>query len=328
MLPGLSANIAIAYNPGAMTARHSVHLRIGLVLVLLALVLSARAAETVLYEKQSEYNTVIVTEDSNGYRILRFERSGARQSIGKPSEPEYLGFAYTKVAFVGLALTREPSRILVVGVGGGTMPRFLRKYYPNATIDAVDIDPEVVHVAREYFGFKEDDRLRAHVGDGRKFVERVREPYDVIFLDAFGTRNVPPHLTTVEFMRAVRKAVKPTGVVVGNIWGRGPNPLYDSMVRTYQEVFDDLYILDVFGTSNKILLSLPRKQPLDRQQLVQLARKTGTEKRFQFDLGEISEDQFMHATRKGPEGRVLRDADPDSSGSRRQATPSPAEARP
>jgi spermidine synthase len=307
---------------------NALYFRAVLALALLVCFVAAHAAETVLYEKQSEYNTIIVTEDANGYRVLRFEKSGARQSIGKPGEPGYLGFAYTKVAFVGLALTREPSRILVVGLGGGTMPMFLRKHYPSAHIDAVDIDPEVVHVAREYFGFKEDERLRAHVGDGRQFVERVREPYDVIFLDAFGTRNVPPPLTTLEFMRAVRKAVKPTGVVVGNIWGRGPNPLYDSMVRTYQEAFDDLYILDVIGTSNKILLALPRKQSLDLQQLVHLARKTVTEKRFQFDLGDIDEEQFTHATRKSDSGRVLRDADASSSAPRRNAVPAAVDARP
>ncbi|MGZ8230890.1 MAG: spermidine synthase [Burkholderiales bacterium] len=292
-----------------MNTRHLLHSRIALFVALLACFAFAGAAETVLYDKQSHYNNIIVTEDASGYRVLRFEKGGARQSIGKPGEPEYLGFAYTKVAFVGLALTPEPSRILVVGVGGGTMPMFLRKHYPNATIDAVDIDPDVVYVAREYFGFKEDERLRAHVGDGRQFVERTREPYDVIFLDAFGTRNVPPHLATLEFMRAVRRAVKPTGVVVGNIWGRHVNPLYDSMVRTYQEAFDDLFILDVFGTSNKILLALPRKQPLDRMELVQLARRTGTERGFQFDLGDIDEPHFMHATRKSKQGRVLRDAD-------------------
>jgi spermidine synthase len=311
-----------------MNALHPVCFRIGLVLVLLACLASAQAGEKLLYEKKSEYNNVIVTEDANGYRVLRFEQGGARQSIGKPGDPGYLGFAYTKVAFVGLALTREPSRILVVGLGGGTMPMFLRKHYPDAHIDAVDIDPEVVHVAREYFGFKEDERMRVHVGDGRQFVERARDPYDVIFLDAFGTRNVPPHLTTLEFMRAVRKAVKPTGVVVGNIWGRGPNPLFDSMVRTYQEAFEDLYILDVIGTSNKILLALPRKQPLDRQQLAQLARKTGTAKSFQFDLGDIDEEQFSHVTRRSAEGRVLRDAESETRAPRRSTTPAGAEARP
>jgi spermidine synthase len=276
---------------------------------LFALTAFAQTGESVLYEKASAYNNIIVTEDAAGYRVLRFERGGARQSIAKPGEPEYLGFAYTKVAFVGLALTPEPARILVVGVGGGTMPMFLRKYYPNARIDAVDIDPDVVHVAKEFFGFREDERLKAHVGDGRAFVENTREPYDIIFLDAFGTRNVPPHLTTVEFMRAVRRAVKPGGVVVGNIWGRTANPLFDSMVRTYQEVFEDLYMLDVSGTTNKILLALPRKQALDRGGLIQVARATGTAKRFQFDLGDIEESQFHVLSRKAKTGRVLRDAE-------------------
>jgi spermidine synthase len=281
-----------------------------LLAALLAFAGFAHAAEKTLYEKASAYNNIIVTEDADGLRVLRFERAGARQSITKIGEPEYLGFAYTKVAFVGLALAPEPARVLVVGIGGGTMPMFLRKYYPKATIDAVDIDPDVVQVAKDYFGFREDERLKAHVGDGRAFVENTREPYDLIFLDAFGTRNVPPHLTTVEFMRAVRRAVKPTGVIIGNIWGRAANPLYDNMVRTYQEVFDELYMLDVPGTTNKILLALPRKQALDRAGLVQLARQTGTTKHFQFDLGDIEEQQFHNLGRKSSKtARVLRDVD-------------------
>ena len=267
------------------------------------------AAEKVLYDKPSQYNNIIVTEDDNGLRVLRFERHGARQSIAKPGDPAYLGFAYTKVAFVGLALAPEPQRIMIVGVGGGTMPMFLRHYYSNATIDAVDIDPDVVHVAKEYFGFREDPKLRAHVRDGRQFVESVRDPYDVIFLDAFGASTVPPHLTTVEFMRAVRRAVKPDGVVVGNIWGRQMNPLYDSMVRTYQEVFDELYILEVPGTTNRILLALPRKQALDHAQLARLARKTAADKRFDFDMGAFEPAQFSYASAKSRAGQVLRDAD-------------------
>lgn len=280
-----------------------------LLIALLACAALAHAAETVIYEKQSPYNNIIVTEDDAGLRVLRFERHGARQSIVKLGDPDYLGFAYTRKAFVGLALSEERRRILVVGLGGGTMPMFLRKYYPEATIDAVDIDPDVVAVAKEFFGFREDEKMRAHVADGRKFIEDASQPYDLIFLDAFGTRNVPAPLTTVEFLRAVRRAVKPGGVIVGNVWGRPANPLYDSMVRTYQEVFDELFIVDVGGTSNRILLALPRKQPLQRMQLVQMARKTGQDKGLPFDLGDIDEGHFTYASRKSSNGRVLRDAD-------------------
>ena len=288
---------------------HAFFARATLIALLALCAVAACAAETVLYDKPSRYNNIIVTEDSEGYRVLRFERGGARQSISKPGQPEYLGFAYTKVAFAGLALVDNPRRMLVVGVGGGTMPMFLRKFYPDATIDAVDIDPDVVQVARDYFGFREDDKLKAHVGDGRAFIENTREPYDVIFLDAFGTRNVPPHLATVEFMRAVKKAVSPRGVVVGNIWGRGANPIFDHMARTYVEVFDDVYMLDVPGTSNKIMLAPVRKLAVDRPKLVEAARRTGTERAFQFDLADIAADQFHHLTRKTQGGRVLRDAD-------------------
>ncbi len=276
-------------------------------LALVALVTLARADQTVLYEKVSAYSTIVVTEEEHGVRTLRFGKGGARQSVVKLGDPDYLALPYARVALVGLALSEEPRRMLVVGLGGGTLPMFLRKYYPNATIDAVDIDPEVVDVARKFFGFREDEFMNAHVGDGRRFIEKLRQPYDVIFLDAFGSDSVPARLTTQEFLQAVRRAVAPGGVVVGNLWGRSSNPLYDSMVRTYQEVFDELFILDVRDAGNKILLALPRKQPLNRDELMQRARKVSAARRFPFDLGDPVKYGFLDARAKGQRGRVLRD---------------------
>ena len=276
---------------------------------LVALAALAHAGETVLYEKASAYSTIVVTEEEHGLRTLRFGRGGARQSVVKLGDPDYLALPYARVALVGLALSETPRRFLVVGLGGGTLPMFLRKYYPNAAIDAVDIDPEVVDVAKKFFGFREDELMNAHVGDGRQFIEKLRQPYDVIFLDAFGSDSVPAHLTTQEFLRAVRRAVTPGGVVVGNLWGRGSNPLYDSMVRTYEEVFDELFILDVRDAGNKILLALPRKQPLSRDELMQLARKASAARRFPFDLGDPVQYGFLDAQAKSQHGRVLRDRD-------------------
>src|SRR5882672_9522201 len=202
------------------------------------------AAQTVIYEGASPYNTIIVTEDHKGLRTLLFERGGGRQSVVKPGDPDHLELPYARVALAGLALCEEPRRILVVGLGGGTLPMFLRKHYPAATIDAAEIDPDVVDVAKKFFGFIEDGHLRAHVGDGRQFIENARQAnYDIIFLDAFGAHDVPKQLTTQEFLQFTRRALKPSGVVVSNVWRPASNPLYDSMVRTYQEAFDELLIL-------------------------------------------------------------------------------------
>jgi spermidine synthase len=224
-------------------------------------------------------------------------------------DPGYLALPYLPVALVGLALPAETRRFLVVGLGGGTLPMFLRKYFPEAAIDAVDIDPEVVNVAKRFFGFREDELMKAHVADGRQFIEKSRQTYDVIFLDAFGSSSIPVHLTTREFLQAVRRAVAPKGVVVGNVWGQFANPLYDSMVRTYQEVFDDVLVLDVRGSGNKILLALPRARPLNRERLIQLARKASAAQRFPFDLSDPVTYGFVGTPPKGQRGRVLRDRD-------------------
>lgn len=97
--------------------------------------------------------------------------------------------------------------------------------------------------------------------------------------------------------------------MIGNVWSRDLNPLYDSMVRTYQDVFDDLYIIDVYGTGNRILLALPRKRSLRREDLVELARKVARERDFPFDLADLGEKRFIHAVRRNSNVRVLSDAD-------------------
>src|SRR6267154_2562663 len=277
---------------------------------LVALSGSGCTAQTVIYEKASPYNTVIVTEDYKGLRTLLFERGGGRQSVVKPGDPDHLELAYARVALAGLALCEEPRRILVVGLGGGSLPMFLRKHYPAAGIDVAEIDPDVVDVAKKYFGFREDERMHARIGDGRQFIESARQSdYDIIFLDAFGARDVPKHLTTREFLQVTRRALKPGGVVVGNVWRPASNPFYDAMARTYQEAFEELFILDVPGDVNNIFLALPRRQSLSQNELALLARKISTAKRFHFDLGELVEYGFLHAREKNPQARVLRDAD-------------------
>src|SRR5207247_10424597 len=88
------------------------------------------AAQTVIYEKASPYNTIIVTEDHKGLRTLLFERGGGRQSVVKPGDPDHLGLPYARVALAGLALCEEPRPILVVALGGGTWPVLRRTRRP------------------------------------------------------------------------------------------------------------------------------------------------------------------------------------------------------
>ncbi len=259
----------------------------------------------VLYEKNSPYNTIVVTDDESGLRTLSFERNGARQSVVKPGDPDHLELPYVRSMLVSLAIVEHPSRVLVVGLGGGTIPTFLHRHYPEATIDAVDIDPDVVEVAKDFFGFHEDQRLRAHVRDGRQFIEECSQPYDLIFLDAFSSDSIPRQLTTREFLRAVRKALTPRGIAVANLWSRGSNPLYDSMVDTYEAVFDRVYLLNVPGAGNIILFALPRHVEIERDDLARRARSLS--QLWKIDLDQGIRRGFGARESKRVGGRILED---------------------
>lgn len=287
-----------------MTRR--LHFSLGLFLFL-AVCLVAANAETILYEGKSAFNTIVVTEDEGGLRTLLFEKDGARQSVVKPGDPDHIELPYARAAMTALALSEDPRRVLVVGLGGGTIPMFLRKHYPLAAIDVVDIDPEVVRLAKKFFGFREDARMRAHTADGRRFIEQSRQPYDIIFLDAFGPDSIPRHLATLEFLQSVRRALTPRGLVAGNVWSRGTNRQYDDMVRTYQEAFSELYIIRVEGAGNRILLGLPRAERVTRNDLSKRAAAVSKRHGFRFDLGEIVGGGFQAAREKDPQSRILTD---------------------
>jgi spermidine synthase len=289
-----------------MRVRRRVLLPLVLVLGLFA---PAFADERVLLERKSEYNTILVTEDDDGLRVMRFSPGGARQSVVKAGDPDHLDAPYARTMPVAFVFARKPRSMLVVGLGGGTIPTFLHRHLPNLAIDVVELDPVVIEVAKSHFGFREDSMLRAHAGDGRRFVEQATARYDLILLDAYGSEEVPYALATREFLRSVRRAVAPHGVVVSNVWGRDDNPLYDSMVRTYRAVFDATYIVDLDGAPNKLVIALPWKPRLTREEVIGRSRALTGELALREDLGGIVERGFRPPGADGSTGRVLTDAD-------------------
>jgi len=85
--------------------------------------------------------------------------------------------------------------------------------------------------------------------------------------------------------------------------------LYDSMVRTYQEVFDDLYIFDVRGAGNKILVALPRNERIDQDDLARRAKRISTDRHFPYDMADVVIYGYQYAGEKNSRGRVLTDED-------------------
>ena len=215
--------------------------------------------ERVVFRSTSEFEDVVVTEDRSGVRTLRFGVRGAPQSRFDPSRPDSLLLSYVRATMIGLAYLEDPRRVLVVGLGGGSIPRALHRWYPEAIIDVVELDPVVVEVAKAWFGVEEDSRLRLEVADGRSFVEaagvRGDAPYDLVVLDAFDEDSIPKALTTREFLDAVETVLAVDGRVLANLWSGGGGEPYRSMLTTYQAVFPQLAIFAVPDRGNRILVA-------------------------------------------------------------------------
>jgi len=107
----------------------------------------------------------------------------------------------------------------VAGLGGGTLPTALAALLPDVRIDVVEIDPAVVKVARTYFDFQENERVRVHIRDARVFVKRALQrgrQYDLVILDAYSGDYIPEHLMTAEFLDETRRLLAPGGAVAAN----------------------------------------------------------------------------------------------------------------
>jgi spermidine synthase len=230
-------------------------LLLGLLLCLLAP--GAMAQSRVIHEERSAYRNVIVTE-LNQRRCMRFDerRDSMNQSCMDLRNRQQLVFDYTRMSFAGLLLNPRPQRVLVAGLGGGSIPMVLHAEFPDAQIDVLEVDPAVVRVAKRFFDFSVDERMRVHEVDARVFVRRAAlrgEQYDYIVLDAFNGEYIPEHLLTREFLTEVRDLLSPGGVVVANTFAG--SRLYDHESVTYQAVFGDFYNFRLPGTGNRIILA-------------------------------------------------------------------------
>jgi spermidine synthase len=213
----------------------------------------------VIFQKDSLYQRILVYRDGD-IVSLRFARS-PRAQVQSQSDLGDLRrhtLEYTTLAFAGLLYQPEPKRILVLGLGGGTIPREMHYYFPDAEIDVVELDADIPPVAETFFQFKTDDTLKVHVSDGRVFIRKRNRSgspplYDYVMLDAFNSQYIPFHLMTREFLEEVKGALTDDGVVVANVFS--DNRLFDAEFRTFLDVFGECQVYRGATSTNAMLIS-------------------------------------------------------------------------
>ena len=261
-----------------------------LLLIMPFWIMAVEASEKIIFEKNSVYQYIQVVEDpAKKERYVRNQRRDVSQGAISLNEPGKLIFEYARMGFISMAfLDREPNDALFVGLGAGSMPKYFSRHYPDANIDVAEIDPDMVSVAQKYFYFTEHAKMKVHVEDGRIFIKKSKKKYDVIVLDAYQNDYIPFHLTTVEFLKEVRKRLKDGGVVVANIMSPFGNKFFDSMIMTYKEVFPHLYIFKGKSSANYIFVAGAGNIKRDKESIVAKAGQIEKARHFDFNLADMA----------------------------------------
>lgn len=205
----------------------------------------------VVFAKDTRYHRLVVADDDTS-RFLRFDNSF--QSGMYLDDPFRTRFTYTDYLSLGIAYAPGVHRALFIGLGGGSAPKRIWRDFPGMQLRVVELDPDVVGAARRYFSLPSDRRLRVDVDDGRRWLQRHDDRFDLVVIDAFYADAIPFHLTTREFLELLHARLEPGGVVVVNVIGAitgDESRLLRALVRTYASVFPTVRLHPVLFTSDE-----------------------------------------------------------------------------
>jgi len=213
----------------------------------------------VVHQAQSD-DGVIEVVDLGDTRSLHFG-TFPRQSSMSLSEPHALQLTYTEAMMAALIINPNPQRILVVGLGGGSLVKFLLHHYPNCHIDVVEYRSDVVNVAYTYFNVPQDDpRLNIHLGDGYLFVQQRyfdgEQQYDLMLIDAYDHVGMAASVGVQAFFDACAGLLGERGVMSINLWGSDRPHFNQTMSRINQSFEGRTMILPVENKGNVIGLAM------------------------------------------------------------------------
>jgi len=214
-----------------------------------------------VFAKESVYNLVEVF-NKGGYYRLKLNKGKDTHTIF--TNDLHSGKFFIKSRFdtyLSSAIPMSGGRdILILGLGGGSSANQAVIEYPDANVEAIEIDPVVYDVARKFFSIdKINPRLKVHVMDGRTFINNCEKTYDVLQIDMYhGGVYMPFYVGTQEFFLKASKCLKSNGVIAMNVLGNNTAPGGDELVEaignTMSTVFKSLFIFRNKETPSNVLL--------------------------------------------------------------------------
>ena len=226
---------------------------------------------TTVFETTSVYHHIRVV-DEGGLRSLLFDNS--EESRVSLTDPAVGRFEYVDYFFMPWLWNPGLTNVLMIGLGGGSAQQAYGRYCPGVTVDTVELDPVVLKVATDHFGFAVGPRQRVFISDGRTFLQRSTGRYGAVLVDAYVEGRygaaIPQHLATREFFELARDRLSTNGVVAYNCMGTLQGwkaDLVGALYRTMKEVFPQVYLFPARESWNVVLVGTRDVEPRQAREL-------------------------------------------------------------
>jgi spermidine synthase len=254
----------------------------------------------ILAKARSRYNEIYVLQNGT-QREMWFKGGGSffLQSRMDTATRKLPVLVYSRMMLASLLFHKAPKRILMLGLGGGSISNFLHHRFPEAEIDAVEVDAKVIKLCKEYFYLQETENYRLHAMDARVFVQHQmgKGSYDLILLDVFKSGSVPFHLKTKEFYREIRDILSPEGVVASNLYGKS-NLLKPGDRTTFASIFSRLYFFEDPEQVATVLIATSQEHSFSEMDLKASARNFSEEMPFSMpEMANMYKPELLKNTR-------------------------------
>ncbi len=233
----------------------------------------------VIVETRSAYSHIRVRDQAT-WRKLLFVRDTGEEDLESAIDlrmPDQLKVRYTETMFASLLFRPDHRSCLIVGLGGGSMVRFLNRFFPHIDIDVVEVDASVIAIARDYFGVTNGPKTRIIEADAINFLRLAGPRYDVIYMDAYlvpgpttDAEGIPSELKGQEILQRIRERLSPDGLLAVNY------AIHDTTtedLKRLRSVFSRAYTFSVPEWDNLVAIALKNERPVPQGELEEAGKE-------------------------------------------------------
>jgi spermidine synthase len=204
-----------------------------------------------IHKSVSDDNIVEVSE-SDGIRSLHLGTVTIQSSM-KVQSPYELELAYSRGMMCFLLFTDKVKNVLSIGLGGGSVPKYIHTFCPEISQTIIEINPQIINIARSHFYVPDnDERLNVIDGDGIDYLANNPASADVLMIDAFDAHGIPPDFCSQEFFDSCELSLTKNGIFVINLWGSDKN--FDIYLQRIEQSFADNVLMLPTGKPGNIVV--------------------------------------------------------------------------